>query len=143
VVAAAALKSCRKDRIHALEQRSHILSEKACMERLIADGPHPFVTTLVQTFRLRDRLCFLLQLVQGGELFTLLKKKVRLSDSEARFYAANLALFLEAAHARSVVYRDVKPENLLLDDLGYLVAADFGFAKQVSRHSARTFTLCG
>jgi serine/threonine protein kinase len=113
------------------------------MERLIADGPHPFVTTLVETYRLQDRLCFLLELVQGGELFTLLKKRVRLSDSEARFYVANVTLFIEAAHARSVVYRDVKPENLLLDERGYLVAADFGFAKQLSRHSARTFTLCG
>ena len=79
---------------------------------------------------------------QGGELFTLLKKKVRFSDSEARFYVANVALFLEAAHGRGVVYRDMKPENLLLDDLGYLVVADFGFAKQLSRHSSRTYTLC-
>lgn len=80
---------------------------------------------------------------QGGELFTVLKKKVRFSDSEARFYAANITLFLEAAHARSVVYRDIKPENVLLDELGYLVVADFGYAKQLSRHSARTYSLCG
>ena len=53
---------------------------------------------------------------QGGELFTLLKKKVRFSDSEARFYVANVALFLEAAHGRGVVYRDMKPENLLIDE---------------------------
>jgi serine/threonine protein kinase len=72
-----------------------------------------------------------------------LKKKVRFSDSEARFYAANITLFLEAAHARSVVYRDIKPENVLLDELGYLVVADFGYAKQLSRHSARTYSLCG
>ena len=80
---------------------------------------------------------------QGGELFTLLKKKVRFSDSEARFYTANITLFLETAHAQSIVYRDIKPENMLLDSLGYIVVADFGFAKQLSRHSSRTYTLCG
>lgn len=170
----AALKCCLKDRIHKLEQRHHVLNEKACMQRLATlQNPHPFVNTLVQTFKQRDKLFFLLEFVQvdsrrcillrlrshrntccvlsvscgdcdqGGELFTLLKKRIRFSDSEARFYTANVVLFLQTAHARSVVYRDIKPENMLLDELGYVVVADFGFAKQLKRHSSRTYTLCG
>jgi len=62
---APALKTCRKDRIHELEQRHHILSEKACMRRLATvERPHPFINTLVQTFRQRDTLHFLLEFVQ-------------------------------------------------------------------------------
>ena len=61
----AALKCCRKDRIHELEQRHHVLSEKACMQRLATiEKPHPFINTLVQTFRQRDKLFFLLEFVQ-------------------------------------------------------------------------------
>jgi hypothetical protein len=60
-----ALKCCRKDRIVELEQRKHILSERACMARLATpDNPHPFINTLIQTFRQRDKLFFLLDFVQ-------------------------------------------------------------------------------
>ena len=64
-----ALKCCRKDRIVELEQRKHILSERACMARLATpDNPHPFINTLIQTFRQRDKLFFLLDFVQGSRI---------------------------------------------------------------------------
>ena len=140
-----ALKRCHKHRIAQLKQRTATMQEREALALLAHAHPrgHPFVTRLVQTFRTQDSLYFLTEAVLGGELFTLLKRKVRLSDSEARFYVANIALFLEAAHAERVAYRDIKPENILLDDRGYLVVADFGFAKQLPRAGARTHTLCG
>ena len=98
-------------------------------------GGHPFVTRLVQTFRTQDSLYFLTEAVLGGELFTLLKRKVRLSDSEARFYVANIALFLEAAHAERVAYRDIKPENILIDEKGHAKLTDFGLARDSADES--------
>ena len=63
------------------------------------------------------------------------------SDDTARFYAANVILALQHLHSQGIVYRDLKPENLLMDNTGYIKVADFGFAKQIG--SQKTFTICG
>lgn len=81
-----------------------------------------------------------LQFVPGGELFTIMRKEERLSETRCKFYAAQVALVLEYLHQRHIVHRDIKPENLLLDPRGYIKLADFGFAKFVEE---RTFTMCG
>ena len=86
------------------------------------------------------RLYMLLEYVPGGELFSHLRREVRLADAAARFYASEVVLAFEYLHALSIVYRDLKPENLLLTATGHLKIADFGFAKIVTD---RTFSLCG
>ncbi|UYV83683.1 PRKX [Cordylochernes scorpioides] len=65
----------------------------------------------------------------------------RLSVSAAVFYAAEVALALRYLHSRQIVYRDLKPENLILDHLGHVKLSDFGFAKKLQK--CLTFTLCG
>ena len=64
----------------------------------------------------------------------------RLYEPEAAFYTANVTCALEYLHRRNIAYRDLKPENLMLDVDGYLKVVDFGFAKVVED---RTFTVCG
>ena len=64
----------------------------------------------------------------------------RFLDPVAAFYAASVVLVLEYLHDRKVAYRDLKPENLLFDERGYLKLVDFGFAKEVH---TKTWTLCG
>ena len=76
----------------------------------------------------------------GGELFSLLAKKAPLPDAQARFYSSQVVSIFAYMHGLKVVYRDLKPENLLLDEKGYLKMVDFGFAKVVQD---RTWTLCG
>lgn len=78
--------------------------------------------------------------VPGGEIFSHLRKKGNFNIETARYYAAQIVLVLEHLHARNIVYRDLKPENLLLDAQGQLKITDFGFAKPVPDV---TFTLCG
>jgi len=85
---------------------------------------------------------FALEYVPGGELFRHLRTRGRLPEAAARFYAAEVVSALAALHAGGVVYRDLKPENLLLDAGGHLKVADFGFAKALPR-GGRTYTLCG
>ena len=63
-----------------------------------------------------------------------------INEPHARFYAGQVLLALEHMHGRSVIYRDLKPENLLIDEHGYIKIIDFGFAKQTQD---RAFTLCG
>ena len=67
----------------------------------------------------------------GGELWTLLRNSRRFADTTAGFYVACVMLALEYLHGKGVIYRDLKPENLLLDSSGYVKLTDFGFAKQL------------
>jgi protein kinase A len=82
----------------------------------------------------------LLELCQGGELFSRLLEETTLSEDTTRFYTGCIILALEALHEKDNIYRDLKPENILLDTLGYVKIGDFGFAKKVKD---RTFTRCG
>ncbi|KAJ2970702.1 hypothetical protein NUW54_g12672 [Trametes sanguinea] len=82
----------------------------------------------------------LMSYVPGGELFTHLRRAKRFSADVTRFYLATIILALKYLHSFNIIYRDLKPENLLLDSRGYLRLTDFGFAKIVDD---RTWTLCG
>ncbi|CDJ65456.1 AGC kinase, putative [Eimeria necatrix] len=81
-----------------------------------------------------------MEFVNGGELFSYLRRQICVSVEQARLYAAEITLAFEYLHGRSVAYRDLKPENLLLDAQGHIKLTDFGFAKVVT---GRTWTLCG
>jgi serine/threonine protein kinase len=82
----------------------------------------------------------LFEYVSGGELFSYLRNAGRFDSATASFYTCEIVLALEYLHSLSVVYRDLKPENLLLDRDGHLKLTDFGFAKKLKD---RTWTLCG
>ena len=73
----------------------------------------------------------LLEYVIGGELFSHLRKAGRFHNDITRFYAAEIVLAIEYMHSKDIIYRDLKPENLLLDSRGHVKITDFGFAKKV------------
>jgi protein kinase A len=131
-----AMKVLRKSEIVRLKQVEHINSERAILERI----RHPFIVELYSTYQDNLNVYMLLSYVPGGELFSHLRRAGRFSADVTRFYLASIILAIENLHSRNIIYRDLKPENLLLDRVGYLRIADFGFAKIVED---RTFTLCG
>jgi len=131
-----ALKAVSKMQIVQTGQQGHIMSEKKVMACL----NHPFLVRLHQTYKDKDRLYFLLEPALGGELFSVLRARTFFDEDTARFYASQVILAFEYMHSKNIIYRDLKPENLLLDDEGYLKVTDFGFAKIVT---GRTYTLCG
>ena len=80
-----------------------------------------------------------MEFVAGGELYSLIQRG-RMRNEDARLLGAELLLGLEAAHSQSVIYRDMKPENVLIDKDGHVKITDFGLSKKIAD---RTFTLCG
>ncbi|KAL7532264.1 hypothetical protein ACHAXR_004527 [Thalassiosira sp. AJA248-18] len=112
-------------------------------KNVMASVEHPFITNLVATFQDKQSVFMLMSYVQGGELFGLIynvSKKGYLSNDAAAFYGAGLSEALGHLHSRSICHRDLKPENILINAAGYVVLADYGFAKVVLDKS---FTTCG
>jgi serine/threonine protein kinase len=135
-----ALKVLRKTEVIKLKQIDHVRHERS----ILCDvAGHPFITNLLASFSDYDSLYILLDYVPGGELFSYLRKFRRFDEPSARFYAAEIVLVLEYLHEQQggVAYRDLKPENLLLDEEGHIKLVDFGFAKRLG--TVETYTLCG
>ncbi|KAH8671941.1 catalytic subunit of the PKA [Tricladium varicosporioides] len=131
-----AVKVLKKQQVVKMKQVEHTNDER----RMLQEVKHPFLITLWGTFQDSKNLYMVMDFVEGGELFSLLRKSQRFPNPVAKFYAAEVTLALEYLHAKQIIYRDLKPENLLLDRHGHLKITDFGFAKRVPDI---TWTLCG
>jgi len=117
----------------------HIIHERNVLG---AVSLHPFVIGLHACFRHGRYLYFCMDFAAGGDLFTRMKK-AKPTRSEAVLYAAEVLLALEHLHQNRVVYRDLKPENVLLDADGHVQLADMGLAKILRAEGERTLTFCG
>ncbi|KAI8372776.1 kinase-like domain-containing protein [Radiomyces spectabilis] len=131
-----AIKVLRKSEVVRLKQVEHTNNEKHILESVA----NPFLVNIWGTFQDDACLYMVMDYVPGGELFTVLRKWKRFPDRAAKFYAAEVTLAIEYLHAKDIVYRDLKPENLLLDKQGHIKITDFGFTKFVPDI---TWTLCG
>lgn len=131
-----AMKILEKQQIYKMKQIEHTLNEK----KILSAIRHPFLVGMEYSFKDNVYIYMVLQYIPGGEIFSHLRRAGRFPETRCRFYASQIILALEYLHHLSLIYRDLKPENLLIDEQGYLRITDFGFAKRVK---GRTWTLCG
>jgi len=131
-----ALKVLKKHTIVKLKQIEHTNDERL----MLSVVSHPFIVRLWGTFQDSNNIFMVMDYIEGGELFSLLRKSQRFPNPVAKFYAAEVCLALEYLHSKDIIYRDLKPENILLDKNGHIKVTDFGFAKYVPDI---TYTLCG
>jgi serum/glucocorticoid-regulated kinase 2 len=120
-----AMKILKKKHIEKKKQEAHILTER----NVLVEVSHPFIIKLYSSFQTPEKLFFVLEYCPGGELFGVLSKKSRFSEEQTKFYAAQIVLALEYLHERDIIYRDLKPENVLIDAEGYIRLTDFGLSK--------------
>uniref|UniRef100_A0A6B2L8V6 Protein kinase domain-containing protein n=1 Tax=Arcella intermedia TaxID=1963864 RepID=A0A6B2L8V6_9EUKA len=135
-----AMKVLKKGVIAARGEIEHTRTERSVLSKL----DHPFLAKLHWSFQSDQNLYFIMDFINGGELFHHLAIEKRFNEERAKFYAAEIVSGMEYLHSAGVIYRDLKPENLLLSHKGHIVMTDFGLSKEgLLSDDARTATFCG
>ncbi|KAG7455118.1 hypothetical protein MATL_G00253080 [Megalops atlanticus] len=135
-----AIKVLQKRVILNRREQKHIMAERNV---LLKNVQHPFLVGLHYSFQTADKLYFVLDFINGGELFFHLQRERTFPEPRAKFYIAEMASALGYLHALNIVYRDLKPENILLDFQGHVVLTDFGLCKEGISRDETTTTFCG
>jgi serine/threonine protein kinase len=135
-----AMKVLKKDYIIRKNQVEHTKTER----NVLGYVHHPFIVGLNMAFQTADKLFFVLDYCAGGELFFHLGRLGRFPEVQARFYTAQITLAIEYVHSMDIIYRDLKPENVLLDHRGNVRLTDFGLSKEgVTDHASGANSFCG
>lgn len=110
---------------------------------VLAQVNHPMLSGMHYAYQSQKHLYFVLDYCPGGELFYYLQQIGRFKEKAARFYAANVLIGLKYLHSLNVLYRDLKPENLMVDSNGYLKLIDFGFSTIMTDTCQPDYRVCG
>lgn len=131
-----ALKSILRQKIEKYSMQENLIQEHKILQTL----DHEMILKLVKSFKDSKRIYFLTEHVKGCDLFDALREMNSLNDREGKFFIGCLLLILEYLHERDIIYRDLKPENVMIDQDGYPKLIDFGISKLLT---GRTYTIVG
>lgn len=129
-----AMKCMEKKRIKMRQGETLALNERMMLSLASTGDYCPFIVCMTYAFQTPDKLVFILDLMQGGDLHYHLTQHGVFSEAEMKFYAAELTLGLEHMHNRFIVYRDLKPPNVLLEENGHIRISDLGLACEFSKN---------
>lgn len=106
---------------------------------------HPLILPFVKTFKDNNNVYFLTEFVKGLELFDVIREMNLLTDTDCQFYIGSMILAIEYLHHKNIIYRDLKPENVMVDHLGNVMLIDMGTAKFLEAKNSifKTFTILG
>ena len=127
-----ALKEMSKLKIILRRSEKSIQSER----ELLSDLYHPFLVNMICAFQDYENLYLVMDLFKGGDLRYHIFINKKFTESQSKFFCANVILGLEYIHNHNIIHRDIKPENLVLDSHGYLAITDFGVAKKNAKNNS-------
>jgi len=133
-----AMKIVNKSKITGQRQLQCLIAEKNIML-----NDNPFLVHLHYCFSTEDKIYFVMDYIPGGDKAFHLEQVAKFQEKEVRFISSEIVLALEHLHSCGIVYRDLKLENILLDQQGHVCLTDFGLAKELENISATTKTVCG
>eukprot|EP00924_Labyrinthula_sp_SR-Ha-C_P007138 maker-scaffold_8-snap-gene-10.56-mRNA-1 protein AED:0.20 eAED:0.21 QI:0/0/0/0.62/1/1/8/0/664 len=133
-----AMKVMNKQMLIEREQQDHVNNER----NILAQTSHPFIINFIRTFQDENKIYMMTELIPGGELFSLMRKRKGLPVEEVKFYAACVVEAVDYLHKRRLIYRDLKLENIVITATGYIKLVDFGFARHLQSGDYAS-TLCG
>lgn len=134
-----AMKVLSKKLIRELKQITHTINER----QILSKNSCPFLVRLHYAFQTPDKLFMVMDFAAGGELFMHIRESNYLTEERSKFYAAEILVALDWLHRKGVVYRDLKPENVLLDKDGHIKLSDFGLSKTGVDSNMQAFSICG
>lgn len=134
-----AMKVIEKKMIKKLNYEDQTMRERSLLEKINS----PFVIKLKFAFQSKENLFFVTDFAQGGDLFYHLLVYKCFPEERVKLYVAEIALGLEALHSRNCIYRDLKPDNILIDKHGHLKLTDFGLSKVNLENSEKSFSIVG
>jgi len=133
-----AMKVLNKKKIFDERAKNRVIVEKD----IIRSVDHPFIVKLHCSFQSDEKLYFLLDFLNGGDLYQHMMRSNKFKENRARFYAAEIVLALDFLHKHNIVYRDLKPQNILLGIDGHVKLTDFGLSKN-DFDANQENTICG
>ncbi|XP_066532483.1 cGMP-dependent protein kinase 1 [Hoplias malabaricus] len=133
-----AMKKVSKKLIVEKRQGAHVIFEKRILQEIESD----FIVRLHAAFKDSRYIYMVMEFCSGGEIWTKLKEVGRFEENIAVFVAACVVEAYSYLHKKNIMYRDLKPENLMMDTKGYVKLVDFGFAKEL-RRGQKTYSFCG
>ncbi len=134
-----AMKILKKEIVIKRKQVNHTMTERSLLEKL----NHPFIVKLIYAFQDKEKLYFITEFMQGGELFFHLRRNPQYKEKSVKFYMSEILLAIDYMHKNNFIYRDLKPENILIDKYGHIKLTDFGLSKLLDEEEQKTYTLCG
>ena len=132
-----AIKTIHKERLIQYNKVHTAYAERNILVRV----HHPFIVSLKFTFQSPTKLYYGLEYAPGGELYFHLQRRGTFPKKDVCLYMAEIALALDYLHQHNIIYRDIKPENILLDEKGHIKITDFGLSKELESDTTKTF--CG
>lgn len=133
------MKVLNKEKIIGNNYIKYALTER----NVLSYSHHPFIVQLNYAFQTQNKLYLILDNCPGGDLGKLLQKQGKLSEEVARIYIAEILLAIQYLHKREIIFRDLKPDNIVIDEEGHCKLTDFGLSKEGIDDNISAKSFCG